>query len=69
MMVSTDAVGRCCICPKVRVLMGLKMLAYGVSASAFVDYFQMSIITGQLCFKKYVSVFPKVICYVPSSIG
>jgi Plant transposon protein len=48
----TDAVGCCRICPKVKVLMGLQMLAYGVSALAFVDYFQMGITTGQLYFKK-----------------
>jgi Plant transposon protein len=35
---------------KVKVLMGLKLLSYGVSASAFVDY--MGITTGQLCFQK-----------------
>jgi hypothetical protein len=47
-----DAVGRRSICPKVKLLMGLKLLAYGVSASAFVDYFQMGVSTGRLCFQK-----------------
>jgi Plant transposon protein len=32
--------------------MGLKLLAYGVSVSAFVDYFQTGVSTGRLCFHK-----------------
>ena len=48
---SKDATKRRSICPKVKVLMGLKLLAYGVSPSAFVDYFQMGISTGRECLK------------------
>jgi len=32
--------------------MALKLLAYGVSPSAFIDYFQMSLSTARLCLKK-----------------
>ena len=38
---SIDCTGRQSICPKVKLLMALKMKAYGDSGSAFVDYFQM----------------------------
>ena len=34
--------GRPSICPYVKFLMGMKMICYGVSGNAFVDYFQMS---------------------------
>jgi hypothetical protein len=47
-----DATGRSKIFTKVKVLMGIKLLAYGVSTSAFVDYFQMDVTTGWLCFQK-----------------
>ena len=39
--------------PKVKVLIALKCLAYGVSSSAFQDYFQMSESTGQKCIKRF----------------
>jgi hypothetical protein len=39
--------------PKVKVLMALKCLAYGVSSSTFQDYFQMSESTGQKCIKRF----------------
>jgi Plant transposon protein len=51
---SYDATGRQSICPKVKLLMGLKLLAYGVSISSYVDYFQMGISTGHLCLKNLV---------------
>jgi hypothetical protein len=44
-----DAIGKPSICPKVKLLMALKLLAYGVSPSAFVDYFQMGEETGRRC--------------------
>lgn len=47
-----DATGRRPICPKVKILMGLKLLAYGVSPSAFQDYLQMGETTARLCMKK-----------------
>jgi hypothetical protein len=47
----TDATFRRVICPKVKLLMALKQLAYGVSPSAFRDYFQMGETTGRACFK------------------
>jgi Plant transposon protein len=49
-----DATGIPTICPKVKMLMGLKQLAYGVSNNAFNDYFQMGDSTGIECFKKLV---------------
>jgi hypothetical protein len=52
------------ICPKVKLLMGLKILAYGVSASAFVDFFQIGVSTGILCFLKLCKCISKsdVLC-------
>jgi hypothetical protein len=47
-----DALGNPGICPKVKLLMGLKCIAYGVSRSAFQDYFQMGKTTGMDCLKK-----------------
>jgi hypothetical protein len=39
------------------------MLAFGVSASAFVDYFQMGVITCRLCFQKLCErISEKVFC-------
>ena len=53
-----DALGKAAICPKVKILMALKLLAYGCSPSAFHDYFQMGLSTGRLCLK----LFCRVIC-------
>ena len=50
-----DAVGREKIDPHCKVLMGLKVLAYGVSPGAFSDYFQMGKSTGQDCLKELTS--------------
>ena len=36
--------------------MGLKILAYSVSPSAFIDYLQMSLTTGTQCVKKLVNI-------------
>ena len=44
-----DVSGRLGICPKVKILMGLKQLAYGCSPAAFQAYFQMGETTGRLC--------------------
>jgi Plant transposon protein len=44
------------IYPEVKVLMALKLLSYGVSASAFMDYFQMSDQTGRQCLKIFCRV-------------
>ena len=51
-----DALGKPGICPKVKVLMGLKCMAYGVSPSAFMDYFQMGETTGRECVKRLARV-------------
>jgi len=48
--------GKRTICPTAKLLYGLKLLAYGVSSSAFCDYFQMGETTGRLCLKKLVAV-------------
>ena len=48
-----DAVKRTrTICPKVKILCGLKQVAYGVSPSAFLDYFQMGETTARDCMKR-----------------
>jgi len=44
-----DATGKRGICPKAKLLMGLKILAFGSSPSAFIDYFQMGLTTGRKC--------------------
>jgi hypothetical protein len=51
-----DATGRKSISPHVKILMGLKLLAYGVSPSAFQDYFQMGESTALLCLKELAKV-------------
>ena len=53
---SVDCLGRPSICPKVKFLMALKLLCYGVSPSAFQDYFQMGISTAHECLKKFCSI-------------
>jgi NRPS condensation-like uncharacterized protein len=37
--------------PKAKLLFALKTLAFGVSAIAFVDYFQMGVTTAHQCLK------------------
>ena len=51
-----DIHGNPCIDPKAKLLMGLKILAYRVSPSAYIDYFQMSLTTGTQCVKKLVNI-------------
>jgi hypothetical protein len=51
----TDALGNSGICQKVKLLMGLKCIAYGVSPSTFQDYFQMGEMTGHDCVKRLAS--------------
>jgi Plant transposon protein len=48
-----DALGNPSIDPKVKLLMALKCLGYGVSPSAFQDYFQMGESTGIECIKRF----------------
>jgi hypothetical protein len=54
--VCNDATGKASIAPHVKVLMGLKLLAYGVSPSAFLDYFQMGESTARSCMKELAKV-------------
>jgi len=51
-----DAAGKESICPKVKFLMALKMLAYGVSPAAFQDYFQMGLSTAHECLKSFCHI-------------
>lgn len=51
-----DATGKPSISLEVKVLMGLKLFAYGVSPSAFQDYFQMGESTARLCLKELAKV-------------
>ena len=44
------------ICPKVKILMALKLLAYGCSPSAFQDYFQMGESTANKCLKYFTDI-------------
>jgi Plant transposon protein len=44
------------IYPEVKVLMALKVLAFGVSPVAFMDYFQMSDTSGRRCLRIFCSV-------------
>jgi hypothetical protein len=46
---TVDACGQKSIDPYVKVLAAQKMICYGVSVSAFRDYFQMGESTGRLC--------------------
>jgi hypothetical protein len=47
-----NAVGKASIASHVKVLMGIKLMAYGVSPSAFQDYFQMGESTAMSCMKQ-----------------
>jgi hypothetical protein len=53
--IQRDVSGRFNIGPLVKVLMALKLVAYGCLATAFQDYFQMSIATARLCLLKVLS--------------
>jgi Plant transposon protein len=52
----TDALGRRGICPKVKLLMSLKLLAYGCSPSAFLAYFQMGETTARQCLTRFALI-------------
>lgn len=43
------------ICPTAKILCGLKQIAYGVSPSAFQDYFQMGEVTSRQCMTRLAS--------------
>jgi len=51
-----DALGKPGICPKVKLLSGLKCLCFGISPSAFQDYFQMGETTGWIAMKKVAKI-------------
>ncbi len=53
---SIDCMGKVCICPKGKLLMALKILAYGVSPTTFQDYFHMGIMTAHACLKKFCKI-------------
>jgi len=54
-----DACGKTAICPKVKILVALKLVAYGVSPSAFQDYFQMGLSTAHECLKRFSFVMAR----------
>jgi len=54
---SEDALHRQSICPYVKVLLCLKVLAFGVSPVAFIPYFRMGPSTATLCLQKFTKVF------------
>jgi len=47
-----DCTGHHAIYTDVKILAALKKMAYGVSSSAFIDYFQMGELMAELCCKK-----------------
>ena len=51
-----DCTGRYAISTDVKILAALKRMAYGVSASAFRDYFQMGESTAELCCEKVAHI-------------
>jgi hypothetical protein len=51
-----DVSGRYNIDPLVKVLMALKLVAYGCSPSAFQDYFQISETTARSCLLKFCPI-------------
>ena len=53
---TVDCRGQPSICPKVKFLMSLKLVCYGVSPAAFQDYFQMGISTAHECLKHFCSI-------------
>jgi Plant transposon protein len=53
---TADALQRQSICPNVKLLMALKCLAFGVSPSAFQDYFQMGYTTGRQCIIRFCQI-------------
>ena len=51
-----DGLGKRGICPNVKFLMGLKLMAYGCSPSAFMDYFQMGETAARQCLLRLCTV-------------
>ena len=51
---TTDALGKRSICPKVKLLMGLKLLAFGAAAPACIEYFRMGLTTARACFRTMI---------------
>jgi hypothetical protein len=47
--------GKRLICPDVKILLSLKVLAYGTSPHAFIDYFQMGETTARRCFIRFAN--------------
>jgi Plant transposon protein len=43
---------------EVKVLLPLKVLAYGVAPDAFADYFQMSVTQSVLCCRQFYNIIP-----------
>ncbi len=52
----TDVTGKAKIDPKAKLLMTLKMLAYGNSPSAFMDFFQIGETTARRCLKNFTTI-------------
>jgi hypothetical protein len=53
---SIDCTDKECICPKVKLLMALKCLSFGVSPSAFQDSFQVSYTLAQVFLRKFCEI-------------
>jgi hypothetical protein len=51
-----DATKKRMICPKVKLLMGLQLLASGVSPASYQHYYQMGESTGLMCMKKLARI-------------
>ncbi len=49
--ITTDFTGKLSICPKMKFLLALKILGFGVSPAAFQDYFEMGISTAHMYLK------------------
>jgi hypothetical protein len=45
--------GKRTICPDVKILLAIKVLAYGTTPFAFLDYFQMGVTTAQDCVRNF----------------
>jgi hypothetical protein len=51
-----DGLGKLGICPKVKLLFALKLIAYGISPSGFQSYFQMGLPTARQCLMRFIFV-------------
>lgn len=56
---SKDAIGRDSICPKAKVLIALQVIAYGISASGFQNYYRMGEGTARKCYQRFVYIIAK----------